>query len=185
MDPDDRTGTDSEEPDGSANAVAAARDDWQESTTALQRVRQVVERTTTPKTAAEIAEESLVSEPTARKHLQTLVEIGTATAMERADATRYSRDEDRMLYRRIRELAADHSRDELMERVRQMGERLTELEAEYDAASPEALATSLDGDAPDGAWEAVSEWQTTERNLHVTRAAINFGRARDLDRATH
>lgn len=63
-------------------AVAEAREDWKSSTTALERVQQVVEQTTTPKTAKEVADEALVSEPTARKHLKSLVEIGKAAATE-------------------------------------------------------------------------------------------------------
>lgn len=65
-----------------------------------------------------------------------------------------------------------------------MKSRIRELEDEYDAASPEELVTSLDGSAPSETWEDVSEWQTTERNLHITQAAINYGRARDLGAAT-
>ena len=165
-------------------AIAEARADWKRSTTALDRVRQVIEQTTTPRTASEVAEEALVSEPTARKHLRSLVEVGTATATETDGATRYARNEDTLLYQRLRELATGSSRDDLIERVQRMKRRIRELEDEYDAASPEELATSLESGAPPGAWEAVAEWQTTERNLHITQAAINYGRARDLGAAT-
>ena len=177
-------GTDSGQPSGNHGAIAEARDDWKSSTTALERVQQVVEQTTTPKTASEIADEALVSEPTARKHLKSLVEVGTATTTEEAGATTYARNEDTLLYRRIRTLATEHTRDELIESVQGMKRRINEFETEYDAASPEDLATSLENDAPDGAWEAVSEWQTVERNLHIAQAAINYGRARDLGAAT-
>ena len=170
-------------PDGD-EALFEAQEDWKRSTTALERVRQVVEQTTDPRTASEFAEEALVSEPTARKHLRSLVEVGTATATEMAGATRYARNEDTLLYRRIRELATEYSRDELIERVQRMKRRIGAFEEEYDAASPEDLATSLEGDVPAEAWEAVSEWQTTERNLHIAQAAINYGRARDLGATT-
>lgn len=177
-------GADTDDQESENDAVAAARDDWKESTTALERVQQVVEQTTTPKTAGEIAEEALVSAPTARKHLQSLTEVGTAATTEDTDATRYARNEDTLLYRRIRELSSEHSRDELIASIRDMKEQIRSLESEYDAASPEELASSLSGDAPAGAWEAVSEWRTTERNLHIAQAAINYGRARDLGAAT-
>lgn len=169
--------------EGENETVATAREDWKASTTALERVQQVVEQTSTPKTAGEIADDALVSEPTARKHLRSLVEIGTAATVEDQTATRYARNEDTMLYRRIRELSTEHSRDELIASIQEMRERIRALETEYEAASPEDLASSLDGDAPSGAWEAVSEWQTTERNLHIAQAAINYGRAHDLGAA--
>ena len=163
--------------------VVQARDDWKESTTALERISQVIEATTTPKTAGEIAEAALVSTPTARKHLGSLVEIGTATAIEDSDATRYARDEDTLLYRRIRELANEQSRVDLTESIQRMRERLRELEDTYNAASPDDLASSIERDQQ-GTWEAVSEWRTVERNLHVAQAALNYKRARDLGAAT-
>lgn len=177
-------GADSGQPNSDSGAIAEAREDWKSSTTALERVQQVVEQTTTPQTAGEIADEALVSEPTARKHLRSLVEVGTATATEERGATKYTRNEDTLLYQRIRELATEHSREELLESVQAMKRRIKEFGDEYDAASPEDLATSLGSDAPEGAWEAVSEWQTAERNLHIAQAAINYSRARDLGAAT-
>lgn len=169
----------------SDDTVTAARRDWKASTTALQRVRQVIERTTDPKTASEVAGEALVSEPTARKHLDALVDVGTATTSRDGATTTYARDADTQLYRRIRDLATDHGREELLDRIREIKRRLAEFEAEYDAASPEEFAASLDNDAPPGAWEAVSEWQTAERNLYIAQAAVNYGRARDLGAATN
>lgn len=177
-------GADPDRPNGDRGAITESREDWKSSTTALERVQQVVEQTTTLKTAGEIADESFVSEPTARKHLKSLVEVGTAAATEESGATKYARNEDTLLYQRIRELATEHSREELIESVREMKRRIKGFEDEYDAASPEDLATSLGSDAPEGAWEVVSEWQTTERNLHIVQAAINYGRARDLGTAT-
>ncbi|QZP39438.1 DUF7342 family protein [Halobaculum magnesiiphilum] len=176
--------SDDSEPGDGGNPVSRAREDWKRSTTALERVQQVIEQPSEPKTAAEVAAEALVSEPTARKHLKSLVEIGTASATEEEGATRYRRNEDTVLYRRIRELATERSRQELIESVHDMKRRIGEFEETYDAASPEDLATSLEPGATECAWEAVSEWQTTERNLHITQAAINYGRARDLGAAT-
>lgn len=170
---------------GSAQeTLSNARKQWKSSTTALERVHQTIEQTTSPTTASDIAGEALVSEPTARKHLKSLVEIGTATAVEDGTATKYTRNEDTLLYQRIRELSTDHSRETLIESVQQMKQQIRDFEETYDAVSPEELATSLASDPPAGAWEAVSEWQTTERNLHITQAAINYGRARDLGAAT-
>jgi len=175
---------DPSQPGSDNGAIANARADWESSTTALERVQQVVEQTTTAKTAGEIADEALVSEPTARKHLNSLVEVGTAAATAESEATKYARNEDTLLYQRIRELSTEHSREELIESIQEMKRCIKKFEDEYDAASPEDLTTSLGSDASEGAWEAVSEWQTTERNLHIAQAAINYGRARDLGAAT-
>lgn len=177
-------GSDSDQTEDTAEVVTTAREEWKAATTALQRIQQVIEQTSTYKTAAELAEEALVSEPTARKHLEMLVEIGTADTIEERGATRYARNEDRLLSQRIRELAAEQSRDDLIEHIHQMKDTLARFRAEYDAGSPEELATTLQAETPADAWAAVSEWQTTERNLHLTQAAVNYRRARDLGGVT-
>lgn len=164
--------------------VVAAREEWRSQTTALERIQQVVERTTSSKTAAGIADEALVSEPTARKHLQSLIDTGVATAFEEPEATRYARNEDTLLYQRIRDLAAEQSREELLETVQRLKSQIRELEEAHDATSPEELVTQLESDAPSAAWTDVSEWQTAERDLHIVQAAINYRRARNLGAAT-
>lgn len=176
-------GSDPGHPNGDAT-ISDAQERWKAATTALERVQQVIEQTTTAKPASEIADKALVSDPTARKHLKALVEIGTATAIEEPEATMYVRNEDTVLYQRIQALATEYSRDALIEQIHEMKRRITEFEDVYNAVSPEELTTTLGADAPVGAWEAVAEWQTTERNLHIAQAAINYGRARDLGAAT-
>ena len=94
----------SEHDQGSEDPIQSAETEWKASTTALERVKQVGEQTTTPKPARAIATEALVSEPTARKHLNALVEIGTVTATTESGTTKYSRNEDQLLYQRIRTL---------------------------------------------------------------------------------
>lgn len=168
--------------DSEGGHVQSARAEWKASTTALERIQQVVEGTKTPKTASEIAEEALVSEPTARKHLESLVEVGRARADTDGRATRYARNEDTLLYQRIRELATTQSRQELTDGIQRMRRRIRELEDEYDAVSPDDLASTIDD--TESPWEAVSEWRTTERNLHIAQAALNYKRARDLGAAS-
>jgi len=171
-------------PEDQQDPIQTAQQDWKDSTTALERVKQVSQQTTTPQSVRTIAEEALVSEPTARKHLNALVEIGTVTATTESGTTKYSRNEDQLLYQRIRDLASEHSRETLIDEIQTLKQRLNELKSEYDAASPETLASNLPTDADDNTWEAIAEWQTVERNLHIAQAAINYERARDIGRVT-
>lgn len=48
---------------------------WKEHTSAFDRVRSVAETVSQPQSAATIADEALVAENTARKHLERLVDI--------------------------------------------------------------------------------------------------------------
>jgi len=174
----------SEHDQGSKNPIQSAEAEWKASTTALERVKQVSEQTTTPKPASAIATEALVSEPTARKHLNALAEIGTVTTTTESGTTKYSRDDDQLLYQRIRSLASEHSRETIIDEIQALKQRLNELKTEYDAVSPETFVTNLPTDACDSEWEAVAEWQTVERDLHIAQAALNYERARELGRAT-
>lgn len=164
--------------------IQAAEADWKASTTALERIKQVSEQTTTPQPVSAIATEALVSEPTARKHLNALVEVGTVTKTSEGGTTKYSRDDDQLLYQRIRTLASEHSRETIIDEIQDLKQRLDELKSEYDAVSPETVVTNLSADATESDWEAVAEWQTVERDLHIAQAAINYERARELGRAT-
>ncbi|RJX47874.1 winged helix-turn-helix domain-containing protein [Halonotius pteroides] len=169
---------------GNEDPIQAAEAEWKASTTALERVKQVSEQTTTTEPVSEIATEALVSEPTARKHLNALVEIGTVTKTTESGTTKYSRDDDQLLYQRIRTLASEHSRETLIDEIQDLKQRLDELKTEYDAVSPETVVTDLSTDAVESDWEAVAEWQTVERDLHIAQAAINYERAREIGRAT-
>jgi len=174
----------SEHDKGNHDAIHSAEAEWKASTTALERVKQVSEQTTTPKPVSAIATEALVSEPTARKHLSALVEIGTVTTTTESGTTKYSRDDDQLLYQRIRTLASEHSRETLIDEIQTLKRQLDELKTEYDVVSAETFVTTLPADAHDSDWEALAEYQTVERNLHIAQAALNYERARELGRAT-
>lgn len=57
------------------------KEEWTETTTARERVKEVLSETTEYTKASEIADQALVSEPTARKYLQEFVEdeVGDVT----------------------------------------------------------------------------------------------------------
>jgi len=168
----------------SDDPIQTAEAEWKASTTALERIKQVSEQTATPQPVSAIATEALVSEPTARKHLNALVEVGTVTKITESGTTKYSRDDDQLLYQRIRTLASEHSRETLIDEIQDLKQRLDELKSEYDAVSPETIVTNLSADATESDWDAVAEWQTVERDLHIAQAAINYERARELGRTT-
>jgi len=167
----------------SDDPIQAAKAEWKASTTALERIKQVSEQTATSQPVSAIATEALVSEPTARKHLAALVEVGTVTKTTESGTTKYSRDDDQHLYQRIRTLASEHSQETLIDEIQDLKQRLDELKSEADAVSPETIVTNISADTTESDWDAVAEWQTVERDLHIAQAAINYERARELGRA--
>lgn len=149
----------------------AVVDEWLESTTKFERVSEVLRSTTTPQYARVIAERARVSEPTARKHLETLAETGFAETVATGRGTQYRRSRQTVAMRRITEIHRELTREELAAGIRDLRARLREFRDEYDAADPDDLAFQLESDADEG-WTAVTEWRATETDLEVAKAAL-------------
>ena len=67
-------------------------DEWMESTTARERVKEILEETTTYSKVSAIADRARVSEPTTRKYLNELVEEGIGTTEQDGRTTLYKRN---------------------------------------------------------------------------------------------
>lgn len=152
------------------------KDGWKAETTPFERVYEIIEGTHNRQSAAEIAERALVSEPTARRHLKSLVNTGFAEAEPDGRTTLYKRNEDRVLMTRIRELREQADREELLDGIKRMKTRIREYEDDYDAISPEELARQLSGGDVEG-WEDLTTWKTTRQNLAITQAALAYSEA--------
>lgn len=152
------------------------REEWRAETTPFERVYEVLEGTREGQSAAAIAERALVSEPTARRHLNSLVETGFAETEQEGRTTLYRRDDDRVLTTRIRELRAETDREELIEGIERMKTEIEAYRDRYDAVSPEELARNLSGGDSEG-WADVTAWKTTRRNLAVAEAALAYDEA--------
>lgn len=156
-----------------------ARETWTERTDGAERVRSVLERTREPESAAEIAERALVSEKTARKHLERLAEMGIGRAVQDGATTRYERDPEAELYRRIRELRDEYDRGGLLDLIERLRGEVEAYREQHGVDTPEALAAGLPAGDADAAWQDLSEWRTAERDLAFAQAALSFDRAAD------
>ncbi|MFT4889938.1 MAG: putative ArsR family transcriptional regulator [Halobacteriales archaeon] len=150
--------------------------EWKEDTTPFERVYEVIEQTHEGQSAAEIADRALVSEPTARRHCKTLVNTSFAETDQDGQTTLYSRDSDRILMSRIRELRDEADRTELLESIKEMKAEIRRYEDRYDVVSPEELAQQLDADETKG-WDDLTAWRTTRQNLAVAQAALAYDEA--------
>jgi DNA-binding transcriptional ArsR family regulator len=103
-----------------------------------------VEGTHEGQSAAEIADRALVSEPTARRHCEALVNTGFAETEQDGRTTLYRRDPDRVLATRIRELREELTHEELLEGIERMKTEIRGYQEAYDVLSPEELARELD-----------------------------------------
>jgi len=158
-----------------------AKEAWIEETTSRERIRTVLGETTEYATAAEIADRSLTSEPTARKYLEELVADGIGITSRDGRTTRYKRNDGRQIDERIDELRTATSREELIDGIREMKTQLQEYRDTYGVEGPEKLAIELDDDA-DG-WADVGRWRATRRNLAIAQAALQVDEAHRLAEA--
>ena len=156
-------------------------DEWTSDTTARERVREILEETTTYSKVTTLADRARVSEPTTRKYLNELVEEGIGTTEQDGRTTLYKRNQGRLVDRRIEELRTTCSYQELVEGIQEMKESIAEFRETYDVESPEDLVIELE--AGDEGWSDVGEWQSTRRNLAIAKAAIQVDEAHRLAEA--
>ena len=156
-------------------------DEWMSSTTARERVKEILEETTTYSKVSTIADRARVSEPTTRKYLNELVEEGIGTTEQDGRTTLYKRNQGRLVDRRIEELRTTCSHQELVEAIQEMKESIAEFREIYDVESPEDLVIELE--PGDEGWSDVGQWQSTLRNLAIAKAAIQVDEAHRLAQA--
>jgi len=157
------------------------RQEWKETTTGRDRVKEVLTETTEFTKASELSDRALVSEPTARKYLEELVESGLGETKQDGRTTLYKRNEGRLVDRRIEELRTTHSRQELVDGIREMKETLQGYRETYDVEGPEDLAIELE--PGDDGWGDVGRWRATRRNLALAKAALQVDEAHRLAEA--
>ncbi|WP_436932653.1 DUF7342 family protein [Halosimplex halobium] len=144
--------------------------EWAADTNPGERVRTVMKRTYDPQSVATIAERALISETTTRKHLDILAEEGfvkTATPPDE-NGTRYKRAPRSVVLERAGQILDSVDVETLSARVTELRETVREFEEQTGAESP--CAAAIDDIELDAA--AVTEWQTTYRNLKLARAAL-------------
>ena len=174
--------TDSEE---FANVNEAVGEEWEAETTPHERVREVISRTYTPVSAGTVADTARTSPKTARKHLDTLNNEGfVTTGTGENGGTTYRRSPESLVVEQTADILGHVSTDELLSRISEMREQISEFQAEHGVESPEELlveqtnrtlseaATNRELDA-----ETLREWQTTRRNLAFANAALSIANA--------
>lgn len=144
----------------------------------------MLETTTNPQTAREIADRARVSEPAAREHLKRLSRAGgPAVAVEEGATTRSMRDPDQARFERIKVIADGATTTEIETAFREMKAEVRSYEDDYGVSSPEELARELVPDDEEG-WDAVSTWKTTRQNLTFAKTALAFKETRNVDAMT-
>ena len=153
---------------------------WVEDTDGFDRVKTVLRQTTEPKSANDISKTAEVTDKTAKKHLERLVELNVAEKHSSGSADLYRRNRDWYVNKEIDRLRQDSSHKEIKEGIEKMLDEISGYREKYGVETPEDLLVELSPEDGREAWLDLSEWETTERNLAIAKAAVRFEEASDL-----
>ena len=149
--------------------------EWKTQSTADERIRTVINRTTTPESASDISDTALVSETKARTTLNKLAEEGIVKTHQTDSGKLYSRDPEWHLLKQIRKLASSET---LLNQIQRVQQELTEYTSKYDVDGPEELLIS-DTELDQTELDDISHWRTAERELSHLRAAYRLKEAKE------
>ncbi len=149
--------------------------EWKKQSTADERIRTVINRTTTPKSAGDIADTALVSETKARTTLNKLAEDGLVRSHQTDAGKLYGRDPEWHLLKQIKQLAGSNT---LVDQIQRVKQELAAYKAKYDGSDPEELLIS-DTELTQNELDDISHWRTAERELSHLRAAYRFKEAKE------
>jgi len=157
----------------------AAVEEWKQETTTRERIRSVITRIREPTPASEIAKRARASEPVVRDALADLADIGLVETQSTGQGTLYQRNDQLSIYRQVIDLQERYDEDELVSELQTLKGTVNSFREQYGVESPTELAQQLEPDDPDG-WEDHTVWQTAQKNLYLTKAAISFADARKV-----
>ncbi|EJN57796.1 DUF7342 family protein [Halogranum rubrum] len=173
-------------PDDFTDINDAVGEEWESETTPYERVRHVIAHTYAPVSADTVATDAQTSPKTARKHLNALASEGFVTTATGAHGgTTYRRSPESLVVEQAADILEHISTDELVTRIAEMREQLTDYQTKYGVESPEEVTveqtnqtlSESESTQPDIDAETLREWQTTRRNLAFANAALSIANA--------
>lgn len=153
------------------------RERWKEQTKAIERVIDVILTVDEPRTASWIGDEALVSEQTAREHLDLLADLGVVAATKAHGVTKYRPDVAYLRFKKLSQMVERYDREELMDRVEKFKQQIKEAEEKYGVESPDELRAKAAGeDVPVEEVreyeKAASEWDSLKSDLSILQEAL-------------
>jgi len=150
-------------------------DAWKAQTSAFDRVRSIAVTLDTPRNAEWISGEALVSENTARDHLERLVEMNVLQRIEER-AVLYQPDPLYTRMQALRELLAEHDLDDLVALRASLLEQTEKWQAEYDVKNAHelrALATqAASAEETQTIRQTANDWSIVTYRLRLVDDAI-------------
>ena len=152
---------------------------WPPGADAAERIRHVVLTQTEPQNAGWIATEADVSRDTAVKYLNRMVDQGDLEVTETAEGTCYKPDSITQLLREVRQLAEEHTLDELTQELNAIGDEIDGWKERFGVDSLSELRKSigsedLTGDDRRERLEVIEEWEYNVEIRESIQLAISL-----------
>jgi DNA-binding transcriptional regulator GbsR (MarR family) len=151
---------------------------WHDETDTFGRVYDVVLGITDPTPYPDIAELASCSQNAAKKHLDRLEEMGIVRADWGTRPARYARNDGYLEWQEATRIANELSIDEIIERVERLEEHRNTFEETFDTSDPSEINVFEhdDHEMIHERMEAVSEWQSIERDIRLYEIARRIAR---------
>ncbi|WP_267643526.1 DUF7342 family protein [Haloarchaeobius amylolyticus] len=132
-----------------------------------QRVYGTILQTRSPTTARAIADQVDCDPKTARKYLGWFANLGIVTRHD-GHPTTYERNDAYFEWRRINQLAAEHTTEELQRRVQELTAKISSYEDNYETPSPAAVDAVAVAEAStdvsiDDVYADLTDWATARQ----------------------
>lgn len=159
-----------------SRSSAGSSTQWADNRTTFQRVYDILAGTTDPASAQSFSEWADCSENGARQALDQLTEMGIATRTGSRPA-RYRRNPSYFRWKRIENLAGEHSVSDLRTRLAELIETDEGFQTQYGVPTPDAVDSPADPtedhETVQERWENLSEWRTVRRDITLVKRAVD------------
>jgi len=161
------------DPDPSGEDLNELRDRWSDNMDTFQRVYDVLLGITEPTSYREIAEIADCSPNAAKKHLDRIAEMSIARADRQSRPARYDRNDAYFEWQDASRLADELTVEEIIERVRRLEDRREKFEQRFGTTDSTSVSVFEhdDHDAIHERMDAISEWQSLERDIRLYELA--------------
>lgn len=152
---------------------------WKDDLSARERVTTIIQTVSDPVSINWVAEEADVHWNTAESHLEELADDGKVRRVEQGDSTAYVPDFTRAYMEEIRQLALNHSAEELRAELTAAKESIEEIQDQFDVQTREELEQSL-ADLDITAEEtrarsrALRDWEEQQDSLTLVKHALSL-----------
>lgn len=150
---------------------------WVDETKGVERIVSVAISTSKPKTAQWIADQAVVSEQTARDHLETFADIGVIASFTSSGVTKYHADEAFIHYQEVQSCVEQYTKDELTDMLADLRSVIEDIQQSYEVDTPDDLRVKsaeddIDVETVREYKKKASEWETVSDQIKVVEDAI-------------